>query len=332
MPLNRKLIAVSLACALGIIGCDNKKESKEAPQAPKEETVATGVVENTPKCDDASVKNGLVRALATQINDQINGAVSNFDDIDSAELARRTQQRLSDLGIDLQNAQADGNTCHIDVLVNLPINDTSYANRHFAKTDSPSIAMRASELNITLDSNNRLTIPVSYQLIDGVVTLNQSATPALSMIADVMSASAYVMAKGGGKIDTSARPTISVRPLTPATITPANPQPTQNSANNAAGNRTSTSSSNTATNSDNASTSTNTTARETPAQDAPERDSRDPLVQEFREQNAGNDDSSRDSTPKPKAEPKSEAPKAEPKAAAPTGNDEITIVETDETY
>lgn len=217
MSLNSKLLAVSLACALAIIvGC-NKKEKEPKTASVEAEQLAV-VADTTPNCDDASIKNSLVKALATQISTQVETAIGEYPNASELDLARLISQRLSELGIDLQNANAEGDVCHIDVIVNLSANDVKFANQHFASNEQPSIAERAKEYKISLDKNNRLIIPVSYQVVDGQAMIDESSSTALNIIVDTMSASAYAMANGKGTISTTTRPAPEVAPLQPVDI------------------------------------------------------------------------------------------------------------------
>lgn len=267
MPSNLKLLTFSLACVLAITACDKKERETKTPT--QEETVS--VVEMVPNCDDASIKNGLVQALASQINGHLDVAVASYNNADSLDLVRKTQQRLSELSLDLENARNEGDVCQINAIINLSANDIKYANRHFEKSGLPSLDEQIANLKATLD-NGRLIIPVSYQLVDGKVSLSQAA-PALNVVTELMTASAYMMATGAGRV-TITRPSVTVAPLPPTEITrpDVNPQPDTTEINPA---------------------QDNTTAEPTP-------------------------------TPTP-ATPSQEPP-------IPTGDGEITIVETDETY
>lgn len=312
MQFSTKILGLGLACTLAVVGCGKKdKETKEQPAA-AETPVVTEV---TPNCDDASVKNALVRALAGQIDGHINTAMANYPDAESLDLIRRTQQRLSTLSIDLQNAKVEGEVCHIDVIVHLPTVDITYADRYFASVNAPRLSERASELGVNLDDGGRLSIPVSYKVTDGVVDLTEPV-PALSIISDAISASAYVMAKGGGRVNTAHRPTVTVHPLQPTEIVRPQPVPRPDAAP----------------------APTAQTAEPSISISRPE--SQDPLAAQYAEQNSS-EATSPATTPAPEAAPApaatpaptaTPAPAARPSTRAPQGDDEITIVETDETY
>lgn len=216
MSLNPKLLALCVAGALAVVGCNQKEKEQKTPSVEAEKPAV--VAESAPKCDDASIKNSLVKALATQISTQVDATIAKQPNAGELDLARLISQRLGELGIDLQNANADGNVCHIDVIVNLSANDVKFANQYFASTDQPSIAEQAKEYKISLDKNNRLIIPVSYQVVDGQAMIDESSSTALNIIVDTMSASAYAMANGKGTISTTTRPAPEVAPLQPVDI------------------------------------------------------------------------------------------------------------------
>lgn len=314
MQFSTKILGLGLACTLAVVGCGKKdKETKEQPTA-AETPVATEVV---PNCDDASVKNALVRALAGQIDGHINTAMADYPNAESLDLVRRTQQRLSTLSIDLQNAKAEGEVCHIDVIVHLPTVDITYADRYFASVNAPRLSERAAELGVSLDDGGRLTVPVSYKITDGVVDLTEPA-PALSIISDAISASAYVMAKGEGRVNTAPRPAVTVRPLQPAEIVRPQPVPRP----------------------DVAPTPAPAAQPAEPSISISRPESQDPLAAQYAEQNPS-EVASPAATPAPEATPApaatpvpaaTPAPATRPSTPAPQGDDEITIVETDETY
>lgn len=289
-----KLLTLSLLCGAIMVGCGKKdNQDNDTPAEPPTAQVI-------PNCDDASIKNALVRTLAGQIDNQINGLVGGYANSDDIDLSRRTQQRLSELNIDLQNARVNDDSCSIDIIAPLPATDIMYADRYFASQNLASVAERARTLGIDLASDNRLVIPVKYRIDNGSVSLIDQA-PALTLIAETMTASAYAMAQGENRINTNARPAITVTPLEPIQIT--RPEPT---------------------------TPESTT---TPP-------SQDPLAAEYDRQNniSGNTNTNNQGGSQTNNQGNSQASNQSGSnsdvdiGTAPQGDSEITIVELDETY
>lgn len=306
--LNAKTLSLGLLCSLAIIGC-NKKD-KQAETAPETAPEAVVVVDANPNCDDASIKNSLIQELSKQMAGDVETIVADYSNAAEIDLVRRTQQRLGDLGVDLQNVRAEGDTCHADIIVTLPVVDVNYADRYFKAQGLPSIAELAAEKSLTF-ADNRLSSAISYQITNGNVAINKPDI--LSLIAQTISASAYNMAQDENTVNTAARPAIKVRPLAPSEIARPNATPRPDVAATP-----------TTTTSESSSSSTTT----------PE--SQDPLVAEFAEKQKAEQ---AELATAPTATPTDKAPaKAEPKDSAPTtgkpveGDSEITIIESDETY
>lgn len=287
MSLNPKLLALCVAGALAVVGCNQKEKEQKTPSVEAEKPAV--VAESAPKCDDASIKNSLVKALATQISTQVDATIAKQPNAGELDLARLISQRLGELGIDLQNANADGNVCHIDVIVNLSANDVKFANQYFASTDQPSIAEQAKEYKISLDKNNRLIIPVNYQVVDGQATIDESSAKSLNIIVDTMSASAHAMASGKGTISTATRPAPDVQPLEPVAI----PKPA----------------------------SIEQPKTEQPRAEQPKTEPKKP-----------SETVNQEPRPEPQPEPAKPEPKEPARPPVSTNDNEIAIVETDETY
>lgn len=213
--LTKTPLVLSLACGMLMTACTKKPESAPTPQEePKTVTTTTTTVPITPNCDDIGVKNSLARALATATNDKVATFMNNFDDADKLDLARRTQQRLGDLSLNLQNIHPDGDTCLADMVVVLPKSDIDYANRYYKSTSKLSLNELAQSYSLNL-SDDRLASSVRYNVQNGQAVLSDSPS-ALELIADVMSSSAYQMAKNESRINTNTRPISTVQPLAPS--------------------------------------------------------------------------------------------------------------------
>lgn len=200
------LISVTFFTLLAV-GCSKQ-------EAPQEQIVAdTAPVVN---CDDASIKNGLVRTLSDTLQQQITAAVATYPDALPLQLERRAWQRLDDIAIDLQNVHYDNNACQAQTIIILPISDVQYADRYYNKVALPSVAERVANQEVSLGADTRFVAPISYQVIDNTITLHNHLTLS-TLIADTLTASAYMMAKNDSKAKAS-RPSTAVVTLEPTAI------------------------------------------------------------------------------------------------------------------
>lgn len=202
--------------ALTLIGC-GKKEQKEEVTATEPTTPTLSI-----NCDDASIKNGLIKAFASELSSDVKLMASAYPDAAERDLERRTQQRLADINFDLQNAHIENDVCQADVIAILPIVDVTYANRYYATLSSASLAERAITQNISMGGDTRLVAPIRYQVLDKAVSL-QGKSSLSSLIADAMTASAYMMSRNDGRMTAPRQPVVVV-PLEPS-ITPITPPP-----------------------------------------------------------------------------------------------------------
>lgn len=287
-----KLLGVSLVCGLLMVGCDKKEVSTPKQDEPKTQTTHTKPQANTPVCDDIGAKNSLVRALSEAVSNEVSGLMSVYKNAEPLDLARRTQQQLGQINLDLQNIRVDGNICTADAVVVVPASDLAYADRYYQANGKPTLAKLGQTHSVEIN-DGRIVIPVHYTIQDGKASLTETPS-ALEFIANVVSASAYMTAQGAGRINTNARPAVSVQPP-PRSIDASRPKPAQREPE---------------------------IAMPTPSQSVDENTSAD-VGGELQAP----------PTAKPKTEvAKTEAPKTEPKPAPVEGEDEIAIVETDETY
>lgn len=180
---------------LAISGCSKQPTQDSTPEpAP--------VVVN---CNDASIKNGLVKALSDRLQQKIDEAATDYPSPDFQTLA---WQRLDDIAIDLQNAHNQDDSCQADAIIILPISDIQNANLYYGKVAAPSVAERALSQDIALGADTRFVAPVRYQVVNGAVVL-QDSSPLPTLIADTLSASAYTMSNTKDKVKTR-KPVIAV--------------------------------------------------------------------------------------------------------------------------
>lgn len=216
MKLDKKLVYLTAVCTLVMVGCQRK-------EAPQEETVVEEAPPTNmllPNCDDASVKNALVRELSKNVENDIALYITDYSDASDLELDRRISQRLPEIGIDLQNVSSEAEACQTELHVTLPANDIAYANQQFARTGQPNLTARISDTDVKLD-NNRLIAPIHYRINNDTVVLVDKPD-ILSLVAQISTASTYAIAKSERSVVIS-QPTVRTRPITP----PKPPKPTQ---------------------------------------------------------------------------------------------------------
>lgn len=298
--LTKKTLGISLLCGLLMVGCNKQENEPKAEN--KEKVKETTTVNTTPNCDDAGVKNSLVKALSFATNEEVTALMTNYNNADKLDLARRTQQRLGQISLDLQNIQADGDTCLADMVVVVPSGDLEHASAYYKANNKPSIAELAVKHALKINEG-RISSAIRYTIKDGQATLSDTPN-ALAFIADLMSASAYRMAQGEGRVNTTARPAIKVQPAKPTEV--ARPQPVVREPNLDAQER----SEPPTTDNNNSTNNSNETASNTVNGDLTHRE---PTAQ--REQSIAKKE-----------------PTKEPKPTPAENNGEIAIVETDETY
>lgn len=287
-----KLFGLSLVCGLLMVGCNKQETPAQKKDEPKAETTQTQPQTNAPVCDDIGAKNSLVRALSVAVNDEVTGLMSSYKNAEQLDLARRTQQQLGQINLDLQNIRADGDTCLADVVAVVPASDLTYAERYYQANGKPTLAELGQTHSVQM-SDGRIVTPVRYTIQDGKASLTETPS-ALGFIANVVSASAYLTAQGAGRVNTNARPAVSVQP--PPRLETPRPRPVQREPEVATPAPSET---------NNASENTNSEPQTPPT--------------------------AKPVAPKPET-PAADTAKPEPKPAPVEGDGEIAIVETDETY
>lgn len=198
---------------LALTACQKKPE-------PQQELIAEQT--NTPAlivCDDASTKNALIKALSVELTAAVNRSAQIYPDGDTLEIGRRAMQRLGELQLDLQEVQAEGNACRAKIVVSLPVVDTTHAERYYRSLGTSLQKQLGAEVGLV---DNALDFVVHYAPQKNSVQL-EGGHEALSALADIMTASAYGMAKSERIKVVS--PTITVQTLEPIAIVPATDLP-----------------------------------------------------------------------------------------------------------
>lgn len=217
-PATLKLCGTAIACLFALSACDKKndvptngEQSVVTPVASTEQAVLS--------CDSASVKNSLVQALSERTHQTVHGLMGGFANSSAIDLPRLTQARLGELSLDFQNIHQNGSVCIADMVITLPSEDVAYAYRYYAQTDTDLDTLVAQK-SLSLDGTT-LTSPIRYGVANGQANLLEHPQ-ALDLVAQMMSASAYLRTQGAGRVNLEVRRPITVAPL-PAT--PATPSP-----------------------------------------------------------------------------------------------------------
>lgn len=324
--LATKSVGITLLCALTLAGCNNKdKEETKTETAPPVTQISKL------SCDDASIKNGLLKELTSVVEGHIVGSLDDFDDAKALDLEKHIKDRLPEIGVDLQNVRTENGLCLTDLHITLPKADLGYANRYFKAQDEPSIGEQAEEAGVEFTENTFIA-PISYRVDGGDVKLD--GQPAvLSLVATASGAAAYTVAKnarggndtpkastsnnsnGTAKNNVAPAPAVKPRPPKPAETTnkPVSQAPK-------ATDRPRTNSDNDESRSGSASQSDKNTARTEPRPEPKSEPKSEPRAEPKSEPRS-----------EPKSEPKPE-PKSEPKSAVKDTTSEITITESDDTY
>lgn len=299
--------AVALALT-GMVGC-TKKDSPE-PQAQAEIEVATPEVVDRPAavCDDVSLKNRVVSLVRDEL---YTASVRGLGNGASDELSLQLKARLSGLDIDLQNVSEDGGECRGQLHVVLPNEEIAFANKTFSGAGVASLEEQAIEKDVSLMGGNRLVGDFVFQA-DGEALAIDNNTPVIALASETMATAVRSMNRqnlanakretariGQESSDIIPAPTVQIRPVE---LPPLPQVPTPEEA---------------------------ILQPEDVPSGVPQ--TVEPKAEPKTEPKA---DLQAQTESKPTAEPKTEPkpePKPEPKSEKPASN-EITIVETDETY
>lgn len=285
--------AVALALT-GMVGCTKKDISESQAQAGIE--VATPEVVDRPVvvCDDVSLKNRVVSLVRDELyHVSVRGLGSGASD----ELALQLKARLSGLDIDLQNISKDGGECRGQLHVVLPNEEIAFANKTFRGAGVASLEEQAIEKDVSLMGGHRLVGDFVFQ-VDGEVLAIDNNTPVIALASETMAIAVRSMNRqnqANAKLETAqiGKSSSNIVPAPTVQIRPVELPPL-------------------------------------PQVPTPE----EAILQ------PEDVPSGTPQTVEPKTEPKSELeigfepklkPKSTPKAEKPANN-EITIVETDETY
>lgn len=295
-----KYLACVSAITFALIGC-SKKDSPE-PQAQADIEVTTPeVVERTEViCDDIGLKNRVVSLVreemyATSVNKLGNEA--------SDELTQQLRARLSGLEVDLQNVSEDDGECRGQLHVVLPNEEVSFANRTFSGAGVPSLEDQAVEKDVSLMGGNRLVGDFVF-LVDGEALNIDKSSPVLTLASETMATAVRTMNRQNkanakretaqiGKTSNNLIPAPEVQ-IRPVELpaVPEIPRPEEAILR----------------------------PEDVPSGTPKKSETKTEVKSETKSE----------AKPEPKPETKSEA-KPEPKTDKPAGN-EITIIETDETY
>lgn len=203
-----KIAAAALPFVLALTACQKQ-------EAPQNEHVKTESVSDTPAllvCDTSAIKNALTKAVAEQTHNYVNHTVGNFANAEELQLHRRTLQRLAEVGFLIEDIQVQGDTCTARLVVDIPVVDSTYAEQYYHANHLASLNDRLAQAQFSLQ-NGKIIAPITYTIDTAGNPVIGGDMSGLSVVADMMSASAYNMAQSENRIDTMARAPVVVRPL-----------------------------------------------------------------------------------------------------------------------
>lgn len=225
LPRSYWVLMMGLVCATSMVACHKKDRHEHEADS---ESMAVQTVFN---CDDVSIKNALLRTLSTHLNTQMTDLLASYPDVERLNLAGRTQARLDELSIDLQNTRGEGESCVVDVVVPLSQQDVVYADQYFARENLSLVQERADGYGVQFGADNHLIVPVRYQ--PNQPATSQPATnlvnligdnAALTLITQTMSAATYQLIQNEKN---TARSTIRISAADPIEVIYSERPPSQ---------------------------------------------------------------------------------------------------------
>lgn len=207
-----RLSLLSVIVGVGLVGCDKPKS-----QVPKDEPKTQNELQVVPlavSCDDASVKNALVRQIGATIDKQVSDLLEKDDK--KEVLSRIIQSKLSMLYVDLQDVQTSGTNCQARVLLAVSNDELLSANRYFAKKDvSLEQLMKDAQASV---QNGYLTSLVDYSQTQNAVSLDD--TTLFALFAKILRADAITNADNKTKVNINGIQPTHIEPLTPVIVEP----------------------------------------------------------------------------------------------------------------
>lgn len=207
------------AMALALAGCNQEKPASNEPAAVKP-TVQPLML----SCDDASIKNRLVREVQAVLEKRTLSLIQTYDDAEAVGLERRVQQRLTELVLDLQNVQAatdKEDDCQTDLQVLFTADDIKHANAQANKNTQPNIQTVLAEHDAILANNsvtnNSVTVPLQYH-ISGMEVSIKHEPKVLDVLAQMLVSSVYGAAVSDEMVDISGRAAPKIVPVAPIAV------------------------------------------------------------------------------------------------------------------
>lgn len=352
MKSSFKYLACVSAVSVALFGTACAKKEEPKPQEEEQIEVVTPEVVERPTviCDDVGLKN---RAVALVRDELYALSVAGLGKGATNELSQQLKARLSGIEIDLQNLSESEGECVAQLHVVLPNEEIAVAEKTFKSAGVASLEDQAVKNNVSLMGGNRLVGDFKFSA-DGEALAINTATPVMALASEVMATAVRSMVKtnkanakretaeiGKPNNDIIPAPVVQTRPVELPSI-PQNKVPSPESAilrpEDVPSGKPQQSEKIERAEKSKAEKATERPApkAEKPAEkvDAPKTETKTEVKSEPKSEPKAEPKSEPKAEPKsepkpePKAEPKSE-PKPEPKKPE---NNEITIVETDETY
>lgn len=310
---------------LALAGCGKKEKTEETPNSAQEATQP--VVTERPQvvCDDVATKNRVVGLVQEELLKASVDALGNPKNLTALE--QHLKSRLAQTQIDVQNIRYDNGECQGELHISLNAQDVAAANKAFASARVASLDERAVEAGVSLLGGHRLVSNFVYQ-VDGEAVAINTSNPAISVASKGLAQATiatYRQDQATARRDSGS--SYRAPDITPPPATTVRPAPIPRPSEPRVQARTPVPSPESAVLRPEYVPSRETRPEPTPSNEPP-------ITAQERSQIQNQSQSQPEPAPKPRPEPKAE-PKAEPKpqpAPVQESNDEITIIESNETY
>lgn len=206
------VVALMITVSLMLAACGEKPAEKSELVVQEE----LQVIPIEQACDDASIKNSLVAEVRSKIDMALIEVLNDNADAKKLDLARLAQSHLSMLNIDLQKVQSQDGACQAQLLLSLPQDEMTAAEKYFKKRDV--------SLETLLDDADAEYVDgyvvgdITYNKTGDKVVIEDS--PMLALFAKLTAAATHTIATDKKVVDIGGRAAVVVTPLEPIAVQP----------------------------------------------------------------------------------------------------------------
>lgn len=188
-----KFLACASAVSFALFGTACTKKEEPKPQEEEQIEVVTPEVVERPAvvCDEVGLKNRAVALVRDELYAQ---SVAGLGEGATNELSQQLKARLSGIEIDLQNISESEGECVAQLHVVLPNEEIAVAEKTFKSAGVASLEDQAVKNNVSLMGGNRLVGDFKFTA-DGEALAINNATPVMALASEVMATAVRSMAK-----------------------------------------------------------------------------------------------------------------------------------------